>query len=118
MQCFTASVVEEAGPTQSSMGRKSFSVSIFREKTSNRREKATAQLRGNMQKMHLFFRDVPNHEIQSCFSLTAFGPAPKLRLFITWAYFVTICTQDRVCLFDVIKDGAIQLNDAGRMVEK
>jgi putative transposase len=32
------------------------------------------------------------------------------------AYFVTICTQDRLCLFGDIADGEMQLNDAGRMV--
>ena len=32
------------------------------------------------------------------------------------AYFVTICTQDRACLFGDAVEGEIQLNDAGRMV--
>jgi REP element-mobilizing transposase RayT len=32
------------------------------------------------------------------------------------AYFVTICTQDRACLFGNIVDGEMRLNDAGRMV--
>ncbi len=34
------------------------------------------------------------------------------------AYFVTICTQDRLCLFGEVVDGEMQLNDAGRMVKK
>jgi len=34
------------------------------------------------------------------------------------AYFITIVTQDRACLFGEIMDGKIHLNDAGRMVEK
>jgi REP element-mobilizing transposase RayT len=34
------------------------------------------------------------------------------------AYFVTICTQDRACVFGTIGDGVIQANDAGRMVER
>jgi REP element-mobilizing transposase RayT len=34
------------------------------------------------------------------------------------AYFVTVCTQNRECLFGNIVDGKIKLNDAGRMVEK
>ena len=34
------------------------------------------------------------------------------------AYFVTICTQNRVCLFGDIVDGQMVLNDAGYMVEK
>ena len=34
------------------------------------------------------------------------------------AYFVTICTQHRECFFGEIIDGAMQLNDAGQMVEK
>lgn len=34
------------------------------------------------------------------------------------AYFVTICTQNRACLFGNIVDGEMILNDAGRMVEK
>ncbi len=34
------------------------------------------------------------------------------------AYFVTICTQNRACLFGGIIDGKMALNDAGRMVEK
>jgi putative transposase len=34
------------------------------------------------------------------------------------AYFVTICTQNKVCLFGDVTDGKMVLNDAGRMVEK
>jgi putative transposase len=34
------------------------------------------------------------------------------------AYFVTICTQDRICLFETIVDGKMNLNEAGQMVEK
>jgi len=34
------------------------------------------------------------------------------------AYFVTICTQGRECLFGEIVDGAMVLNDPGIMVEK
>src|SRR5216684_6315025 len=34
------------------------------------------------------------------------------------AYFVTICTQERACLFGVIRDGKIWLNDAGRTIEQ
>ena len=33
-------------------------------------------------------------------------------------YFVTICTQNRECLFGEIKNGEMVLNDAGRMVEQ
>ncbi len=33
------------------------------------------------------------------------------------AYFVTICTNNRECLFGEVVDGAIRLNEAGRMVE-
>jgi len=33
-------------------------------------------------------------------------------------YFVTICTQNRECLFGEIKNNEMVLNDAGRMVEK
>lgn len=33
------------------------------------------------------------------------------------AYFITICTQDRVCLFGEIVDGAMRLNQMGRMVD-
>ena len=32
------------------------------------------------------------------------------------AYFVTICTQDRACLFGDVVDGAMHLNEAGEMV--
>jgi len=32
-------------------------------------------------------------------------------------YFVTVCAQDRACLFGDIVDGAMRLNDAGRMVQ-
>ena len=32
------------------------------------------------------------------------------------AYFVTICTQDRACLFGDVVDGAMCLNEAGQMV--
>ena len=32
------------------------------------------------------------------------------------AYFVTICAQDRACLFGEVVDGKMQLNDAGRVV--
>ena len=34
------------------------------------------------------------------------------------AYFVTLVTQNRECVFGEIVDGTMQLNDAGRMVEK
>lgn len=34
------------------------------------------------------------------------------------AYFVTICTKDRKCLFGNIGSQEIALNDAGRMVDK
>ena len=34
------------------------------------------------------------------------------------AYFVTICTQSRACLFGDIVDGAMRLNGAGRMVQQ
>jgi putative transposase len=30
---------------------------------------------------------------------------------------VTICTKNRACLFGVVADGEIQLNDAGRIVK-
>ena len=32
------------------------------------------------------------------------------------AYFVTICTQDRMCLFGEITEGKMRLNDAGEIV--
>lgn len=32
------------------------------------------------------------------------------------AYFITIATQDRACLFGVVADGRMHLNEAGRMV--
>jgi REP element-mobilizing transposase RayT len=35
----------------------------------------------------------------------------------TGAYFVTICTENRACLFGAVVEGEMQLNDAGRMVE-
>jgi len=31
-------------------------------------------------------------------------------------YYVTVCTQDRACLFGQIVDGRMEVNDAGRMV--
>lgn len=34
------------------------------------------------------------------------------------AYFVTLCTQQRECLFGEIMDGAMRLNDAGRIVAR
>ena len=34
------------------------------------------------------------------------------------AYFVTICTQHRACLFGEVVNGQMQLNDAGRFVEQ
>ena len=34
------------------------------------------------------------------------------------AYFITICTQNRECLLGEIADGQMQLNDAGKMIEK
>ena len=34
------------------------------------------------------------------------------------AYFVTVVTQGRECLFGEIADGEMELNDAGRMVER
>jgi len=33
------------------------------------------------------------------------------------AYYVTLCTQNRECLFGEIKNGKMVLNDAGRMVQ-
>ena len=33
------------------------------------------------------------------------------------AYFITICVEDRECLFGNIIDGEMQLNDAGRMIQ-
>lgn len=36
----------------------------------------------------------------------------------TGAYFVTICTQGRECLFGQVLDGTLHLNDAGRMVSE
>ena len=33
------------------------------------------------------------------------------------AYFVTVCTQDRVCLFGEVIDGVMVLNDAGKLVQ-
>ena len=32
-------------------------------------------------------------------------------------YYITICTQNRLCLFGRIENGKMILNDAGRMVE-
>jgi putative transposase len=34
------------------------------------------------------------------------------------AYFVTICTQDRACLFGAVVDGAMRLNEAGRIIQE
>jgi putative transposase len=34
------------------------------------------------------------------------------------AYFTTICTQNRACLFGEIINGEMRLNDAGRMIKK
>ena len=34
------------------------------------------------------------------------------------AYFVTVCTQNRRCLFGGVMGGAMRLNAAGRVVEK
>jgi putative transposase len=34
------------------------------------------------------------------------------------AYFVTVCTQDRACLFGNVADDTMRLNDAGRMIEQ
>jgi len=33
-------------------------------------------------------------------------------------YFVTICTQDRLCLFGEVVDGEMVLNEAGRMIRR
>ena len=33
------------------------------------------------------------------------------------AYFITLCTQNRACLFGDIVDGAMVLNAAGQMVD-
>lgn len=33
-------------------------------------------------------------------------------------YFITICTQNRECLFGEITDGAMQVNFAGKMIQK
>ncbi|WP_397547135.1 transposase [Rhodothermus marinus] len=34
------------------------------------------------------------------------------------AYFVTLCTQGRLCLFGEIKEGAMCLNEIGHMIER
>ena len=34
------------------------------------------------------------------------------------AYFVTVCTQDRVCLFGNVAGNTMRLNDAGQMIEQ
>jgi putative transposase len=34
------------------------------------------------------------------------------------AYFVTVCIQGKACLFGEVVDGAMRLNEAGRMVEE
>ena len=34
------------------------------------------------------------------------------------AYFVTVITQDRLCLFGDIENGAMEANDPGRMIER
>ena len=34
------------------------------------------------------------------------------------AYFVTICTQGRACLFGDVVDGVMHLNEAGRMARR
>jgi REP element-mobilizing transposase RayT len=34
------------------------------------------------------------------------------------AYFVTICTRERECIFGEVVDGGMQLNDMGRIVEE
>ena len=34
------------------------------------------------------------------------------------AYFVTVATQDRMCLFGDVENGAMETNDAGRMIER
>jgi hypothetical protein len=36
----------------------------------------------------------------------------------TGAYFVTICTWNRECLFGNVSDGRMVLNDAGRIIER
>ena len=36
----------------------------------------------------------------------------------TGAYFLTLCTQKRACLFGDVVDGEMRLNDAGRVVEQ
>lgn len=33
------------------------------------------------------------------------------------AYYVTICTQNKLCLFGVVTNGKMILNDAGKMIE-
>lgn len=34
------------------------------------------------------------------------------------AYFVTVCTQDRACLFGAIVNGTVRLNDSGQIVHQ
>jgi len=34
------------------------------------------------------------------------------------AYYVTVCTQNRECLFGVVRNGEMVLNDAGEVVDK
>ena len=44
------------------------------------------------------------------------GTARRAPPHACWAYFVTICTRDRECLFGHVVNGEMRLNDAGRMV--
>ena len=36
----------------------------------------------------------------------------------TGAHYVTVCTQERLCLFGEVLDGEMVLNDVGEMIEK
>jgi putative transposase len=71
-----------------------------------------------MQKMHIAFRHVclmkydPDTHDRRSIRLKGYDYE------LAGAYFVTICTQGRACLFGVVADGEMCLNDAGRMIEQ
>ncbi|HEY9830509.1 MAG TPA: hypothetical protein V6D26_08020 [Stenomitos sp.] len=54
-----------------------------------------------------------NPDIHHCRSIRL----PKYNYSQAGAYFVTICTQHRLCLFGEIIDHTMMLNVAGQMVE-
>src|SRR6266542_4432459 len=71
-----------------------------------------------MQEMHIAFG---TYGIMKCNPDIHHRRSIRLRNYdysLPGAYFLTVCTEDRACLFGNVADDTMRLNDAGRMIEQ